>query len=308
MDPLTALSVAGTIVQFADFGCKLLSGYRELYKFTSGTLAANEEIELVTVDLQAVVLKLRRSVCPKDPSNSLIKDEQWDRNPFKKICDDAVTAAEEIIERLHKLKVKRVKDRKWESFWQAVKSAWSQEEIAALMKRLANLKEALETRVLFSISATMDTQSIHMSSHFKGLEQQTQYIISSLLDNQIQAKDTRTMTHKIRCHLATLIQIVRRLDTISPNERLRTRASVIESHRRDRGDEMKEIISMIEMLDVPHAEEIILGKSVTEAIIQSLSYPSMSHRYKSVLESYPETFEWAFRDTQAGQLPWSNLS
>lgn len=116
------------------------------------------------------------------------------------------------------------------------------------------------------------------------------------------------MTHKIRCHLATLIQIVRRLDTISPNERLRTRASVIESHRRDRGDEMKEIISMIEMLDVPHAEEIILGKSVTEAIIQSLSYPSMSHRYKSVLESYPETFEWAFRDTQAGQLPWSNLS
>lgn len=151
MDPLTALSVAGTIVQFADFGCKLLSGYRELYKFTSGTLAANEEIELVTVDLQAVVLKLRRSVCPKDPSNSLIKDEQWDRNPFKKICDDAVTAAEEIIERLHKLKVKRVKDRKWESFWQAVKSAWSQEEIAALMKRLANLKEALETRVLFSI-------------------------------------------------------------------------------------------------------------------------------------------------------------
>lgn len=76
MDPLTALSVAGTIVQFADFGCKLLSGYRELYKSTSGTLAANEEIELVTVDLQAVVLKLRRSVCPKDPSNSLIKDDQ----------------------------------------------------------------------------------------------------------------------------------------------------------------------------------------------------------------------------------------
>lgn len=105
-----------------------------------------------------------------------------------------------------------------------------------------------------------------MSSHLKGLEQQTQYIISSLLDNQTQAKDTKIMTHNIRCQLATLIQMVRRLDTISPNERLRTRASVIESHRSDRGNEMKDIISMIEMLDIPHAEEIILGKSVTEAI------------------------------------------
>ena len=91
-----------------------------------------------------------------------------------------------------------------------------------------------------------------MSSHFKGLEQQTQYIISSLLDNQIQAKDTKTITHEIRCQLATLIQMVRRLDTISPNERVRTRASIIESHRSDRVDEMKDIISMIEMLDVPH--------------------------------------------------------
>jgi hypothetical protein len=116
------------------------------------------------------------------------------------------------------------------------------------------------------------------------------------------------VTHEIRGELATLIQVVRRLDTISPNERLRTRGAIIGSHGSDQGDEMKEIISMIEMLDVPHAEETKLWKSVAETILQSLSYPSMSHRYESVLESYPETSEWAFRDSETKQLPWSNLS
>jgi hypothetical protein len=46
MDPLTALSLAGTIIQFVDFGCKLLAEGKELYKSTTGILTVNEELEL----------------------------------------------------------------------------------------------------------------------------------------------------------------------------------------------------------------------------------------------------------------------
>jgi hypothetical protein len=59
MDPLAALSLAGTIVQFVDFGSKLLATGRELYKSTNGSLTVNDEIELVTSDLLAITLKLR---------------------------------------------------------------------------------------------------------------------------------------------------------------------------------------------------------------------------------------------------------
>jgi hypothetical protein len=44
VDPLTALSLAGTIVQFVDFWSKLLLSGRELYKSGTGSLTVNDEI------------------------------------------------------------------------------------------------------------------------------------------------------------------------------------------------------------------------------------------------------------------------
>jgi hypothetical protein len=41
MDPLTALSVAACVVQFVDYGTKLLSKGRELYKSADGALWEN---------------------------------------------------------------------------------------------------------------------------------------------------------------------------------------------------------------------------------------------------------------------------
>jgi hypothetical protein len=59
MDPLSALSLAGTVVQFVEFGGKLLKEGRELYRSTTGSLTVNDELELVVVDLQALVAKLK---------------------------------------------------------------------------------------------------------------------------------------------------------------------------------------------------------------------------------------------------------
>lgn len=91
MDPLTALSVAGTIVQFVDFGSKLLSAAQDLYKSTSGSLTVNDEIELITSDLLAVTLKLR-----PDPKLG---------HEFQRICDEAARLAQEMLGRLDKLKM-----------------------------------------------------------------------------------------------------------------------------------------------------------------------------------------------------------
>ena len=63
MDPLPALSVAGNIIQFIDFGVRLLSKARELYKSPDGTLAVHDEITLITADLKALMKKLRQSAC-----------------------------------------------------------------------------------------------------------------------------------------------------------------------------------------------------------------------------------------------------
>lgn len=153
MDPLTALSVAGTIVQFVDFGCSLLSEAHELYRSTNGVLTTNKELELVTVDLRAVVVKLQQSFNSDISGHHrpLTIVDQKHQTALKTICDGAVEAAEELIQRLDDLKVKSTKGRKWDSIRQAVRTAWNKKEVNALVKRLEGFKAALETDVLFSI-------------------------------------------------------------------------------------------------------------------------------------------------------------
>jgi hypothetical protein len=153
MDPLTALSAAGTIVQFVDFGTRLLSQATELYKSPVGTLRSNNELELVTTDLRGLITKLRQSFknsSENDPECSPSEDVQQ-RTSFERLCNEAATLAEELIVRLNKLKVKDGKQRIWRSLKEAVETAWSKNEVVDMKRRLLSFREALETRVLFSI-------------------------------------------------------------------------------------------------------------------------------------------------------------
>jgi hypothetical protein len=143
MDPLTALSVAGTIIQFVDFGNKLLKNSVQLYKSSRGSLKANEELELITGDLKCVISKLREAFS-SSPAGPVIGQNSFQGN-FVEICDEAAKIAAELLERLNGLKVKDGKYRTWESLKAAVKAAWSKEEIQGLERRLSLLKESLRS-------------------------------------------------------------------------------------------------------------------------------------------------------------------
>jgi hypothetical protein len=149
------------------------------------------------VDLRSVIAKLRLSFHSSDITGPFAKHDPEYRVALEKICREASRAAEELVERLDKLKVKSSKHRRWNSFCQALEAAWSKEEIDALKGRLSSLKKALETRVLFSIRyhqiepsnllfltlsprADIDTVSILTSSRFDSLDKETRLIISSL--------------------------------------------------------------------------------------------------------------------------------
>ena len=112
MDPLTALSLAGTIVQFVDFGRTLITDARDLYTSSSGTLTANEELELVTADLQALVLQLLKSFCSADANVFFFEGRTERQKDFENICDNAAKLTEDLVAKLDKLKVKSFKNKK----------------------------------------------------------------------------------------------------------------------------------------------------------------------------------------------------
>jgi hypothetical protein len=150
LDPLTALSLAGTIVQLVDFGSKIFSTAYQLHRSSTGALSVNEEIETVTSDLLALATKLRRSVYSSDVLGCLTQDEQMLAENFDRVCNSAVIVADEILQRLDMLQVKG-KRRAWKSFRQAFKAVWSKAEIAKLLEKLSKLRTSLETHVLVSL-------------------------------------------------------------------------------------------------------------------------------------------------------------
>lgn len=152
MDPLTAFSVAGTVIQFVDYGTKLLLGAHGLYKSTSGVLTANQELELVTADLRGVIRKL--GSLTTEGGTVQDADEKELHETFLKIRDEATHLATELMTKLERLKVRedlRGHQRAWASLFKAIESAWSKDELHEMRLKLKTLKEAMETRLLFSL-------------------------------------------------------------------------------------------------------------------------------------------------------------
>jgi hypothetical protein len=150
MDPLTALSLTGTIVQFVDFGSKLLVECHQLYKSKSGSLTANDELSLATEDLRMVVDKLQQS-SPEahfSPLNSSTSEEPERLVTFPRICAESKLLAQELLERLENLKTTKTEGRLWRSLQQVLRISWSRNEISGLEKRLSRLRDALGTNIL----------------------------------------------------------------------------------------------------------------------------------------------------------------
>lgn len=146
LDPLSALSLVGTIVQFVDFGSKLVSRSQELYRSANGSLSVNEELDLATQTLIKLVAKLLRYHKPDELPESNTGDYQ----SLVNLCESCTQVAEEILAKLKRLKISG-KPRRWKSIQQAVKSCWTERELDVLFQRLATMREALETHIVVEL-------------------------------------------------------------------------------------------------------------------------------------------------------------
>ncbi|KFY47630.1 hypothetical protein V495_01894 [Pseudogymnoascus sp. VKM F-4514 (FW-929)] len=296
MDPLTALSLAGTVVQFVDFGCKLLSEGRQLYKSTSGKLQSNEEIEIITLDLQILVKKLQVSPLPSVPG-ALTKQQAEETRSLQLICDQASSIAEEMIRELEKVALPSNAPRKTaKTFKQLLKARLSSHKIADMVARLTELRKAIDTNLLFSAKENIDLQAVRLAARFDQMDVQTQRILTSLLENQ-NAVNQQVIT--------AVAQMMSRLEVANDKAHQQTQSILSERYNMEH---MVDITTNISMLAVSSEEETNLRKDIQATIIESLQYPTMTSRYEDIGEAFPQTLEWAFQDQTDENLPRANLA
>jgi hypothetical protein len=144
MDPVSAFSLAGTIVQFIDFTTKLVISGHELYK--AGELSIHEMAALATNDLLDLSLKLNHPFDPPSESVPLSKDEE-DLRDLSSACTKMVG---ELYHRLDKLKV-HDKHNIGKSLRKAFRSMWERKDLKDMEERLSKVRSAIDTRILVSL-------------------------------------------------------------------------------------------------------------------------------------------------------------
>ena len=137
MDPLAALSVAASVVQFVDYGTEVLSKGYEIYKSADGVLAENLKLQEASKRLQ----------CLTDPLQTLQSNDA-----LKHICTRCVEVSKELNARLDKLKVPDGCEHKaWASLRKSLKSIWGRSKMEELKQKLGALAQELDTHVLFGL-------------------------------------------------------------------------------------------------------------------------------------------------------------
>ncbi|KAM0550334.1 hypothetical protein ACHAPJ_009005 [Fusarium lateritium] len=104
METLAALLVAGAVIQFIDFGSKLLSSSRQLYRSTDGVTTETLDMKLVTTDLSTLLQGLKQKL-PQYRPMTKEKNTSEDDAATDDLCKRCVEIAEELLLRVNKLKL-----------------------------------------------------------------------------------------------------------------------------------------------------------------------------------------------------------
>jgi N-terminal domain on NACHT_NTPase and P-loop NTPases len=145
LDPLTAASLASSIVQFVDYGTKIVINTKEIYESASGATDTNERLD-TTIDS---MMGLYKKLSAENPSH------QGDaERALCHIAKECHSLSKDISAILQKIKPKKANSIV-SSYMAAGKAMWYSKEIAELKARLDSCQSQLSmplsvlTRFLF---------------------------------------------------------------------------------------------------------------------------------------------------------------
>ncbi len=147
LDPLTAISLASCVVQFTDFGIKLVTGSIELYHSVDGTNAERSNLDKKVTRVRNLADKIILPLEHKHGDGPASKDEE----ELIELAKSCKRIASDLLKVLDDLKVKKSAGlgRKWESFQKAVaaQTPHNKNKIMALEKELGRVKREIFDRI-----------------------------------------------------------------------------------------------------------------------------------------------------------------
>src|SRR4051794_21746182 len=143
MDPLSILGIAAAVVQFVDFGSRLLTRTWDIYQKRESASTEREELAQIADDLSTFSKAVRQRLGQSIPSESRFLD-------ICRECDEITTEFRGVLEQIGQRRSKVVPlGRKITRF--ALAAKWSDARITAMKQRLETLNQRMMAAVLFSL-------------------------------------------------------------------------------------------------------------------------------------------------------------
>ena len=149
LDPLAALSVGASVVQFVDFSSKLISKATELYKGSRNALIEVQELHDVSrrlIRLDENLFGTRRALRAHNKQKNLPPAEE----ALQQVSLECTKMAAEFIDTLDKL-LAPSEHKAWKSCRQAFKAIWNKDGLEAMQRRLSQQREQLVIHLLVVI-------------------------------------------------------------------------------------------------------------------------------------------------------------
>jgi hypothetical protein len=134
MEVFAAISLAGNIIEFVDYGLKLCSWAYKVHSTATGFTDPDERLMLVTLELKALAERL--------DSCAAISRVKPEAKAVRDLAIKCADLAQELVELLEEFQAKNPKSKR-ESFKIAWKKVFKEDEQKQLEQRLANFSSEL---------------------------------------------------------------------------------------------------------------------------------------------------------------------
>ncbi|KAF5501329.1 Vegetative incompatibility protein HET-E-1 [Colletotrichum siamense] len=271
MDPASAFGLAASIVQTITFASDLISKSRQLHHSAQRGLVEDEELASIARTLQShsrrITIQLVGAPMGKDDVG---KDLSTLCNGVRDLCKNLL----DTIEALQKPDSAT----RWDSFTQALRSVWKEQDIADLAQRLERYRRQIDSILLASMKEQLETLT----------------------------KDTRDRNQQIEQNLNKILAIV--------EPKSRWQAELAQTARRSLDSGPSEGLAYLDLvsasLSAGAKEE--RDKLMQRRTLESLKFADIRDRYERIPVAHRKTFEWIFSEPSTSPAegrnpPWDNF-
>ena len=139
IDPLTALSIASSVIQIVEFGCHLVSQTQEIYHSASGSTKDNVTSGEIASDMDVLYTNLTR----KDQVFHRLNPDDIALGKLVDSCRREAVTLKDLIAEL----VVRTNKSPWESFRIAMKSARKKGKVKDIETRVLKIQRQIHSRL-----------------------------------------------------------------------------------------------------------------------------------------------------------------